>query len=292
MIISFLDQDTNNNLIMQASRSKPSDNIYLNEESDKAMTELWSSASFKTTDNNYAIPSDLFFANTIPLLDCLITFDERKSNSGNKLAVAEFRVVVFDNYIELINNATDELIVVGLAILHLPITGGEIFCQIIVVKGNNTIYSSDKKGYRYMSEDERADLANDFVFANTFDKNIKSMMGTWYGIQIAMLHPLTKEIFRNPRLIKLAPRTHPQHRHNKVKYIKYHIINANEIESRLYGDNPDDSVQVKYKRHKLLWYCAGYHMPSKDNKFIQPHWKGPLRGLKSGDDRERVIPHV
>ena len=69
-----------------------------------------------------------------------------------------------------------------------------------------------------------------------------------------------------------------------LRYIKRHILNAEELKKRIHGEN-------NFQRHTLVWYVIGHWRKYADGRkiFIQPYWKGALRELKNGEIREREI---
>jgi len=115
------------------------------------------------------------------------------------------------------------------------------------------------------------------------------LLETWYGIQIALLHPTVKEVFRNPRTAILKDsKTDKKRKKNKVRYIKEHIINAEELDKLIYGESDKRTI----KRHALVWYVIGHWRTLKNGNtiFVKPYWKGALRELKKPmPERERVI---
>jgi len=289
----FLSEKSNAALITHVSKSFPSDNISLDAEADKAITELWANASYITSGVNYAIPSDLIYSGTIPLLDCIIHFDER-SVKNNANAVADYRVVIFKDYCKSANNAPDDTpVCVGAVSLYLPgqSKSSEIISPIYAIKGESSLSFSTDRGYRHLSADDREEFTESFM--KLLNSSVCSMLGTWYGIQIALLHPLVKNIFSKPgvRQYRTPGSLENSKKRNKVKYIKTHVITASAVESVLYGDEADRS-EKPLNRRKLLWYVIGHWRRYANGHcvFVRPYWKGALREVKStGDDRERVI---
>ena len=124
------------------------------------------------------------------------------------------------------------------------------------------------------------------------------MLEAWYGIQIALLHPIVKYVFENPRRVKNQDYRKAKTstlRKNIVKYIKYHSINVEEIEEAIYGKVNCIDGKRKLNRRALVWYVVGHWRTYKNGKkiFVQPYWKGALKELKKAiPDRERQIAQI
>jgi hypothetical protein len=258
--------------------SRPSDEIKLTGDEDSRLIKLWEKGT-----EDVSIPSDLFFANTIPLLDCRIIVDETCRENGH---VVPYRVVVFPDYAELIQLAEEnEPVNVG-AIVNNPVIGPCCFTPFYVVKGVDSIMFSGV-GYHGVPE-ENIRKAQATMTMQDLSQMAISFLETWYGIQIALLHPTMREMFRHP---KTAPDTkylpvHSTKRKNRVKYIKVHIINSDEMNAAMFGESKT------YTRHALVWYVIGHWRTIKSGVkvFIKPCWKGPLRDVKvTLAERERVI---
>ena len=115
-----------------------------------------------------------------------------------------------------------------------------------------------------------------------------AFMETWYGIQIALLHPTVKNIFKGGRKERDGEAKFDKKPGTKrpVRYIKKRVINKDDIQRCLNGDG--EAVN----RHTLVWYVIGHwrKLANGTKQFIKPYWKGPLRELKMAlDDREREI---
>ena len=69
-----------------------------------------------------------------------------------------------------------------------------------------------------------------------------------------------------------------------LRYIKRHIINADDFTEKLHGNR-------SFQRHTLVWYVIGHWRAYSNGKkvFIKPYWKGALRDTKSANAREREI---
>ena len=268
----ILSDDKKRVLINSANKSNPSDVIYLTHNEDVELINLW-----EKTENNgdVFIPSDLFFAGTIPLMDFKVILDETECNGIKDL---ELRYVIFEDYKEIITNSTDEQCCVGVCFY-----ANMVIFPIVVIKEFDSITSS---GIGYIG------IANNCqhnMNMQDFSQVFISCMETWYSIQIALLHPAVKEVFQNPKKEKVSMNDVKKYctKDRKVKYIKKHIVNKDQLEDLMYGEN-----KKHQKRHCLVWYVIGHWRTYQDGRktFIQPYWKGALRQIKKNlDNREREL---
>lgn len=277
--VNTLSEMENTDLLNKIEKSYLSDAIYLTNSEDIQLIDLWE----KGDKSGITIPSDLFFANTVPLMDCKISVDEREIGGVN----CSYRVIIFEDYAEKIKSADmDDVIMVGAAII--PIMGsGDIIIPINVVNGVDSIPICPI-GFRNMPKSHQQRIVQS-MSQTQLAQMLVSVMETWYGIQIALLHPEVKEVFKNPQTVRDYDSTKNNSKNNKkkrVRYIKKHVINKDELEKRIYG------MTRTIKRHALLWYVIGHWRTYKDGRkvFIQPYWKGALRNEKNVvEAREREI---
>ena len=255
-------------LLEPIKRYTPSDLIFLDREADLRILELWTQIDEDTT-----IPSDIFFAKTVPLLSCDIVIDDGVLTGS--------RVIIFEDYaaraetekaigiIALDNGLGD---VLAYSNIYAPMFENAIACDTMPV----IIKDVDEKNPSII-------------------KAIHTLMAkylqTWYGIQIALLHPDIKDVFSHPHIEAAVSQEQQsgKKRRRKTKYIKRHIITADAIDKALLR-----STHGKINRKCLAWYVVGHWRTYKDGKkvFIQPYWKGAMRSLKKnapGDNRERII---
>lgn len=281
----FLTEKENEILVERIRRSNPSDNIVLTVEQDEMLIDLWENTAEKTK-RGVSIPSDLFFAKTIPLLDCNITVDER----GIGGVLCEYRVVVFKDYEEIVKNATENDVsnVGALILLARTESGycGKTVLPFYIVRGVDSLISGNV-GWIGIPEELR-NLMKKSLNMQTISQMFVSAMETWYGIQIALLHPQVREIFLYPTTEKVDDKkSAPKKKRKKVvRYIKKHVIKTQELEQKIYGG------EKKNKIHALVWYVIGHWRTYTSGKkvFVRPYWKGKLRGLKMNlEDREREI---
>jgi hypothetical protein len=124
-------------------------------------------------------------------------------------------------------------------------------------------------------------------------------MSTWYGIQIALLHPLVQTVFAKPRSTKnrkAAVKALEKAEGRRVKYVRTHSITTEAVDASLDYHGLDPDVARKFTRKTLAWYVIGFWRedPHKGKIFVKGHWRGPLRKVKRNldDIRQRDIAQV
>jgi len=272
--------------------TKPTDIISLGKGCEAKVRQLW----MKPGQNEPQIPSDIFFAGTIPIEILQI------SSSINSLTDGCI-VCVHEQYKRVINESkNDEYIWVGYVNYCVPSNIGwpkkaGIIVPICVKKGSDQIYISHEiSGYAYDKKgndctEKFLSIMQQFSKDEDLCEDILNVLATWYGIQIALLHPTIKDVFKN---VKNEPvydldNTGKSKKANKkkpIKYIKRHIVNANDFDKALH------QRINKNERHTFVWYVIGHWRKYKNGKqlFIQPYWKGPLRNTKeNAEPRQREI---
>lgn len=281
--VSYLTDEENRILWQSICKTKPSDIVSLKGKDDDALCELWKKGCSNDLAKNGYIPSDLFFAGNIPLLDCAITVDERDKDKVNG-QVCDYRVVVFEDYQERIKEANGDAADVGAVV----ITHGNrtMFIPMMVCEGIDTIMIGEI-GWHNIPTSQREN-AKRFTSQQDMATMAYAHLVTWYGIQVALLHPTVRDVFQHPRTEKIYnPDARKNGKHKRItRYIKRHFVNAADIEAAVYGAGRE------FTRHTLVWYVIGHWRHYADGRkvFIQPYWKGALRELKMNlDDREREI---
>lgn len=273
--------------IKKLERSPPSDVIQLTHETDLLLADLWVAPQNKATDFRTAtlIPSDLLISGTVPLLDCKIMVSEHTEEHGPM--TAEFRVKIFTDYHASLRD--DKVVRVGILQIHIP--NGSV-CTVPLVAGNGVNHISWVSN-EWWRECERLYPSDGIVTARLLehlDKIAFMCLATWYGIQIALLHPVVKNVFSTPARIPQKTKTTKAKKHGKrtpVKYVKRHIINQTELKELVYG-KPDGK---HYRRKALIWHVIGHWRTYKNGHkvFIQPYWKGSLRDTGHPKSREREL---
>ena len=279
LMMKALSDEESDEVWSHIAASHPSDVIKLTGEQDSQLIRLWE----KSTDD-VTIPSDLFFAGTIPLMDCRIVVDETKSVIDGK--VVSYRVVIFPDYAEQLRTVEPDIPVNVGAIVNDPTHGAYSFIPIYIVKGVDTLMFINV-GYHNLPKNY-IKHAEQTISIQDVSQMCVAFLETWYGIQIALLHPNVRDVFRHPRttIDRINSIGTRGKRKNRVKYIKEHIINSDELETAIFGGDKS------HTRHALVWYVIGHWRAYANGvkTFIKPYWKGPLREMKmTFEDRTREI---
>ena len=275
--VRFLNKPENEELWKNIRRSRPDDKICLKSKDDDALCELWRKGCSAPKGG---IPSDIFFSGKIPMMDCEIVVDETDEPNG---VICSYRVVVFPDYRERIESTSDEPVDVGALILDMR--GYTFIMPLSVCKGIDTVMAGPV-GYHNVPAELLDMCRREWKQKGMIDLACL-YMSTWYGIQIALLHPTVKDVFRNPRTEPVYAIYGKKGNHRRfVRYIRKHVINADDIHKAQYGSDRE------FERHTLVWYVIGHWRHYEDGRkvFIQPYWKGALRELRmSLDGRGRKI---
>lgn len=274
----FLHPERSDELWKEICRTNPSDTICLKKADDIAICDLWQKGCSLPEGT---IPSDLFFAGKIPLMDCEIVVDETEDPDG---VVCKYRVVIFPDYQERITEAVGDTVYVGAVIAFL--NGYTFFMPIGVCEGVNVMMTGPF-GYHNVPDGLLKLCKESWTQMDAMKMGYQFLI-TWYGIQVALLHPTVKEVFRHPRTEPVCSGSGKKDGRRVVRYMRKHVINAADINTAAYGTGRE------YERHTLVWYVIGHwrNYASGKRVFIQPYWKGALRHLKmslDGRDREIIV---
>ena len=270
---------------------KITDIIYLNHEQDAALIDLWErSAISKRTDMGMPIPSDLFFAKTIPLHNFMVQLDEMDESGSGDMVYAFFFLMDEElNGIPMKIEFPEGLTYINY-VMNILFTHGNdpsmICARIATQDGNDRLFAFEvcafnekKKSKRFTREEmERYNLS----------QWLGAFLETWYGIEIAMLHPTVKEVFVHPKVKKekISKKDRAEYGHKVYRYVKHHYTTDDELNDAIYGKESHP-----FNRKALIWYVSGHWREYKTGKkvFIQPYWKGALRATKKAEPRNREI---
>lgn len=267
----------------QLDCSTPTDIIRLGRREDQQLMALWESPIKKNHEGKLGIPTDLFLCGTVPLMDCKITVDERDVDENG--AIISFRVKIFEDYETRLAQCEEGAVATVGAIETYANDTGVVTCLGVGREGNimgflDSVHRCGKQ-WKPVSNIVELSVAQQLVFL---------CLETWYGIQIALLHPVVKEVFRAPRMVveKTNTTKKSSQRKQKVKYVKEYVLNQEELDKLIYGER---TAKQAITRHALLWYVIGHWRTYANGKkvFVQPYWKGALRATRLTETREREI---
>lgn len=288
-----LDEKDNREIWESVNNSAVSDLIVFEEYEDyKKFTTFWK----KPGENYFSTPADLFHANTIPLLDfCIqckfgaILTDTPKFKTELDDAESKFlddvykrkiyiRFVIFEDFrdrMEEAMNRGDSYATVGcLTIERTSNVKKKKFYKLgipiqVTLHGNDVLLQSIAYDGVRMEDIEPGNI---FQLQDIMTKHFD----VWYGIQLALLNPVTETVFVKARekgdIIRKTKIGKGQKK-RKVVYTKRYIIKAKDIEKE-YEERKKNNMQCP------LWYVIGHWREySKTGKkiFIKGYWKGPER---------------
>ena len=279
------DADENQLIWGEADKSRPNDYICLSKPEMVKMDSLWTRFLSDPTDSFY-IPSDLLLAGTVPLTDVVIDLDF--DGDGR---IYRFRIVIFEDYKEIIQeffeSDSKETVMVGLCIRQFidPGTGNEVGFPITVAKDLDYINNVETMYYRNIPNGYKQD-AIPKPYAYILQSGALSV---WYGIQLALLNPITKEAFTRAGKEKykdsLMTGNGMVYRKGPTRYIR---------RLRLHEENFDKLIRgtgKTYTRHTLAWRVIGHWRHYKNGQmiFVKPYWKGLMKDIHKQDFRNRKI---
>lgn len=277
----------------------------------KEFANLWEKnldlKNLMTSDGLSSIPGDIFRAGTVPIESMGLTmtnfpvpdgFREHASKRMPPKAVDEFvrrcadpkesNIVIYPEYKHLIAmhdvvpNSEDRTIPIG----HIHIVErGDIYP--LVFRGDSVYISPfvSDVDLDYTTFIHLFTQYNNLGFGNPYNAGIRFVYAhlyIWYGIQISLLHPITKDIFEHSTRGKIPHKMlmRQNTKTGRVKYIRRHKITLdNSVEKVLHTASTKNDM--KYQRHKMLWRVIGHdrRLPDGRTTFIKPHWRGPLKDV-------------
>ena len=197
-------------------------------------------------------PADILISGNIPLTDVELSI--KKENSP----IDAYRIVIFKNYQQIISE-NDAARIGALIIYFGP---RQIACPLFVMHGINGII-----------------------------KMAGFVLNAWYGVMIALLHPVVKDVFRKgaKHKEKVTSIDAKGNRKRIVRYVKQRYIGTEKLIDAITGGGQSRTY------HALVWHVVGHwrRLPSGEKTFVRPYWKGAMRNLKRNLDeveRQLVLP--
>lgn len=221
------------------------------------------------------IPSDLIVTNMIPLRNLKLTLVLK----NNEVFEAKFHI--FNDY------TPEDIEKEGSKSVGVLELSDDVFTLIDVECGKNIIFHGrcgfrydDNKTYLRVLGDHIEFVAKKYREESDFDAFVSRytgmMMEVFYVIQVAMLHPITKQLFRKPSLypVKSSGMNSSSKKKRITRYVKKYYINPLEVDS---VTNRESGISKTYSC--LAWYVCGHWRTYKNGSkvFIQPYWKGAMR---------------
>ena len=155
----------------------------------------------------------------------------------------------------------------------------EIIVPMIVIKGNNFILiprrDVENELFKYCRDKAAEELSEEL--RALFQKCMK----VWYGIQVAILHPVVKEVFKSPKQVTYDPENdrevHLQSGNRiydqKYRYIKRIVVSPETVETSVFGNRRE------IHRRATVWFVCGHWRTYQNGTktFIRPYLKGKDR---------------
>jgi len=160
------------------------------------------------------------------------------------------------------------------------------------LKLNDEIRHTTKSVY-IDGENDVVDLGTTYVGSDAsvhFLRELRQAISTLYAVECFLLNPVVMDVFK--RNSKPTPvdvnKNSKSSKKQKIKYVKRHIINADEIDRAF--------EKLGFVRKAMIWYVTGHWREYKSGKriFVQGYWKGALRNARNSafpnlEPREREI---
>jgi len=277
--------EDNNLLLEQLDSSSPSDYVVLPDETSIQIRQYWCDINDGT---EMSVPADLIRSNTIPIPDIMFQTDlDYQFLSTDTLSfpkIDSYRVCMFGP--KMIFGLTNDAGCVGAitftAIYQLGYV--DIIVPILVnyehdLLGVSTLCVTKPKWSKNFPEE----LYDAFLSIAFY------MLADWYSVQILLLHPKIKNVFKKGKNVKIKDPAIKKQTNGKriTRYIKQHTITEEAINNEL------STCRDGINRKTMAWWVIGHYRTYRNGTktFIQGYWKGPLRNTKRNHDegRERII---
>ena len=273
-VLKIVSKSESNVLWSDIKQHGISDTIVMSEENSIKFSNLY---DHSIGDGYEYIPSDIFFAGTVPIKRCrLECFNDEFTVTAD--------IIIFDDYLDRIKNTDgDHNIVVGV-IRDYQFPQIDVCYPIIINRGlNQCVFDyasvSNHNNKRRVRPCMTKNMAYNFIFG---------ALGTWYGIQIALLHPEIRTVMSNrygirPNDMGTSTASKTSNPRN-TEYVKmYRIVDDLDLQKHM------SINKGSFVRKTMAWYVIGHwrHYINGKQVFIQGYWKGEMRDLKCNLDKGR-----
>ena len=210
-------------------------------------------------------PSDIVVADTIPLRQVCVVNDD-----SNNAFLFDYDTSSDHEKCKVVGTLTSE----GVQDLYAT-------TPVVIMHDEPEFLLIDARTIGFFYGDRQINPPNEY--ARETHELFSQMQMVWYGIQIALLNPYVKDIFRTETIRKTAFNSNGKKRKSVVKYIRHHYLNPGALSPK--------TEAGQMLRKTMAWYVVGHWRHYQDGKtiFIQPYWKGPLRETKVCEPRERKV---
>lgn len=249
--------------------------------------------------NQGLIPADLLIEQTIPITDIMIV---SLDTIGLQIRVTiklpdDKSVTDYCNNCGIIGAVT--FVDIGLS---LPLTVDTTNGAIAVVWEAVSTFP-----YKYFNNVTPAWIDHHTKHIDVLTTIMGMILPAWYGIQLALLHPVTKQVFATPKMEKrdrkevlemdYTAKKLLKDKCKTVKYVRRHTITKDNnvdiaIDSAVNSINQlRETNNTPHKRHTALWRVIGHYRKYKSGKtiWVKPYWKGPLKDFADIKPNKRLI---
>lgn len=243
------------------------------------------------------IPGDIILEGTVPITDMIIRVSSKDVKSHHGLT--DIRIILFEDTLSKLkllskdfDRYEDLVITVGGILISEEL---QLVFPLMLINNNNSIQLGMWSAVASM----KLSHSQYTKLYKSVDSQLKSIMMTvlgmvcpaWYGMQLALLHPATKNIFANPIREKRSRKEQlnpvmvngiPK----KVKYVRRHVINTDNNIYRTLDNAMNEMCRIDgdlnknaYTRRTYLWRVIGHPRTLSSGKqtWVKPHWRGPLK---------------
>jgi len=273
------------------------------------------------------IPSDIVFANTIPLKDFTFVMIGGKETMYTEV---EYTFNIFKEYsvikgdtsnlssmgaalvqpehlnavVSADNNDTFDMTMVNYAALTMKIKFRNepsskyitvvfmLTCDPTYLRLPNGIYSWRTPTTNILDKISDGPIVYvDDDMADELTALLYMGISIWYSVNTALLNPVVKDVFvthSKPMPVSNS-KSGGTNKRAKIRYIKQHIISMDDVNAAF--------EKRGFIRRSMIWYVTGHWREYKKTGkriFIQGYWKGALRNMKDEafenlEAREREI---
>lgn len=282
------------------NKQQPTDYMLMKAELMRKLATYWiSERDYCNEYNDFTVPADLIWANTLPVKDMIIECGSSEArirkinNVGMAVDVKNVRITQMhvpniddtNSYVcmlAIVSMADESKVVIPFGITN---DGSDYHGNSISPSHNIGILKYGTVMSKAMFADPTCSTANMELFYDT----VSDYIPVWYGIQVGLLNPTIEEVFKRHTNPKFAIVDNKKDRKGKTKtkirYVKKLIMSEDVF---------DEALTHSYIRTKLCWYVTGHwrNQATKNGHkhiFIQGYWKGPLKDTKNADIRDREI---
>lgn len=291
MIDNLCNDETNQIIWNYIQSQRCSDHVCISLAEAKALFDLFG------IKHNAGVPADIVLCGTIPLHNIKITITDfwpDPDSSDFLYDGLDVEVFVFDKQCNKQFPDNETWKTVGICRMST-----DMFSLFGVEKGKDFI-SRGLCGIKNINENKLSMYTHMFVKQNEdASMFVGAILSVWYIIQLSLLNPVTKDMFKNPVIVPTvqgnSKNAKKGKRKTKVRYIKKHYI-SDGTANKVIMNHRSESHQKKIFTKKA-WYVCGHWRQYASGKriFIKPYWKGVMRNqyyAVKNIDRERIIAQL